>query len=189
VRDVVVEALSAAPDVVSITTVADDGALVRECAGWQLDAVILQVDDEARALALARALQRCDPDLDLVAVGTGRAVLGASLQAAGFHAVVQDGAGSRAVIEALGSARRRPRPRRAPSSRTRSIASPREVDVLELLADGCAAAEVSARLGISVKTVESLKDRVFHKLGVRNSAHAVRVAIDWGLLPRGTGAP
>jgi two-component system, NarL family, response regulator NreC len=55
--------------------------------------------------------------------------------------------------------------------------SPREREVLHLVADGLTIKEISTRLGISVKTAENHRSRVLAKLGVRNSAELVRYAM------------
>ena len=45
--------------------------------------------------------------------------------------------------------------------------------------------EISGRLGISTKTVENHKHRIFAKLGVHNQAHAVSIAVRTGLIDHG----
>lgn len=67
--------------------------------------------------------------------------------------------------------------------RSRPALTPREVDVLAAMTDGLAAKAIAARLGVAVKTVENHKIRVFEKLGVRSQAHAVSVAMAYGLAP------
>jgi DNA-binding NarL/FixJ family response regulator len=57
----------------------------------------------------------------------------------------------------------------------------RERDVLALVAQGLAAKQVARQLGISPKTVELHKTRIFSKLGVPNQAAAVCVAMGRGL--------
>jgi DNA-binding CsgD family transcriptional regulator len=52
----------------------------------------------------------------------------------------------------------------------------RELEVMSLLADGLAAAEIAARLVISPKTVSTHIDRILRKLGVRSRAQAVALA-------------
>jgi len=60
--------------------------------------------------------------------------------------------------------------------------TPRELDVLRLVAAGLTTGEIGPRLGISPKTVENHKQRLFAKLGVQNQAHAVSIAMRAGLL-------
>jgi DNA-binding NarL/FixJ family response regulator len=55
--------------------------------------------------------------------------------------------------------------------------TPRERDVLALVSRGLPAKEVARQLGISHKTVEIHKTRIFAKLGVANQAAAVSVAM------------
>lgn len=54
--------------------------------------------------------------------------------------------------------------------------------MLELISEGLTTRELSAVLGISVKTVASYKERLFARLGVRSQAQAVAVALRQGLL-------
>lgn len=60
----------------------------------------------------------------------------------------------------------------------------RERQVLALVGRGLAGKQVARHLGISPKTVEQHKSRIFTKLGVRNQAAAVSVAGSTGLGPR-----
>lgn len=75
--------------------------------------------------------------------------------------------------------------------------SPRERQVLELLAHGHTNREVADRLSLSVKTVETHRARLSDKLGLHSRADLVRLAIELGLLrassdpspPRPRGGP
>jgi two-component system response regulator NreC len=60
--------------------------------------------------------------------------------------------------------------------------SPRERQVLELLAHGHTNREIAARLFLSVKTVETHRSRLSDKLGLHRRADLVRLAIELGLL-------
>jgi DNA-binding CsgD family transcriptional regulator len=60
------------------------------------------------------------------------------------------------------------------------LLTPRERDVLSLVARGFAGKQVAHHLGISPKTVEQHKSRIFSKLGVPNQAAAVSVAMGAG---------
>jgi two-component system, NarL family, response regulator NreC len=62
--------------------------------------------------------------------------------------------------------------------------SPRERQVLELLAHGHTNREVAHRLSLSIKTVETHRARLSDKLGLHTRADLVRLAIDLGLLGR-----
>jgi two-component system nitrate/nitrite response regulator NarL len=60
--------------------------------------------------------------------------------------------------------------------------TPREIEVLQLVAEGRSAADVASQLVISRKTVSSHMQRIFTKLGVHTRAQAVAVAYEAGLI-------
>lgn len=60
--------------------------------------------------------------------------------------------------------------------------SPREREVLQLIAEGKTSKEVAVVLGISVKTAESHRSRMMEKLNVHETASLVRYAIKRGLV-------
>jgi len=62
--------------------------------------------------------------------------------------------------------------------------SPRERQVLQLLAHGHTNREIADHLALSVKTIETHRARLGEKLGVHKRAELVRFAIELGLLPR-----
>jgi two-component system, NarL family, nitrate/nitrite response regulator NarL len=62
--------------------------------------------------------------------------------------------------------------------------TPREQQVLALVARGLAAKQVAQRMGISPKTVEQYKTRIYAKLGVPNQTAAVSMALANGLTRR-----
>jgi len=66
--------------------------------------------------------------------------------------------------------------RRADAEKVERL-TPREREVLERAAQGLHAKEIAAALGISPRTVEVHKTRIMEKLGVRNVAELVRIAI------------
>ena len=58
----------------------------------------------------------------------------------------------------------------------------REIEVVQLVADGCTTKEIAARLQISSKTVDFHRGRIMSKLGARNGALLVRYAIREGFV-------
>jgi two-component system, NarL family, response regulator NreC len=62
------------------------------------------------------------------------------------------------------------------------LLSPREVEILRLIALGHTSAEVAAKLRLSRRTVETHRSRIFHKLGVKTRAELVRFALDRHLI-------
>lgn len=57
--------------------------------------------------------------------------------------------------------------------------TPREREVLLLIADGLQNREIGERLGISPRTVEVYKARMMEKLHCRSLADAVRISLEW----------
>lgn len=73
------------------------------------------------------------------------------------------------------------------SARARAVAgdvflSTREVEVLQLVADGLSNREIGDCLSISVETVKTHVQHVLGKLQARNRAHATAIAIRRGLI-------
>jgi len=60
--------------------------------------------------------------------------------------------------------------------------TPRELEVLTLVAQGLTSQQIAEQLGISAKTVQAHRANVMEKLDLRDVAHLVRFAIRSGLL-------
>jgi two-component system nitrate/nitrite response regulator NarL len=67
-------------------------------------------------------------------------------------------------------------------SESRPRLTPREQEVLRLIAEGCSAPEVGRRLYLSSSTVKTHLQRIYEKLGVSERAAAVAEAMRRGLL-------
>jgi DNA-binding NarL/FixJ family response regulator len=63
--------------------------------------------------------------------------------------------------------------------------SDREGEVLRLIAEGLSYKEMAERLGISVKTVETYRERIKEKLNLHSRGELVRYALERGLLRPG----
>lgn len=63
-----------------------------------------------------------------------------------------------------------------------SILTPRELEVLNLIAQGKLSKEISARLHLSLHTVNTYRQRILEKFDVDNSHEAVRCGHSLGLI-------
>lgn len=79
---------------------------------------------------------------------------------------------SRAVMEAYHSK----------SEKSKNPLTLRERQVLQLIAEGKSTKDVASLLGISVKTAESHRTRLMHKLGIHETASLVRYAVRQGIV-------
>ena len=59
----------------------------------------------------------------------------------------------------------------------RELLTPREYQVLELIANGASNKEAGRELGISPRTIEVHRARVMEKLGAKNIADLVRIVL------------
>ncbi len=63
--------------------------------------------------------------------------------------------------------------------------SSREVEALQLIAEGKANKQIAAELGISIKTVEKHRQRLMQKLGIHDTAGLTRYAMAAGVIESG----
>ena len=81
-------------------------------------------------------------------------------------------------------------PVRAPISFVRDVVSvdrlgvtPRELEILELIATGLSNREIAGRLFVSENTVKTHSSRLFDKLGAKRRTQAVQLGKERGLIP------
>jgi DNA-binding NarL/FixJ family response regulator len=180
-RDAVALSELVAPDVVVVDEILEDG--------------VAESFVPALFRTGTRVLLLCGPSetsrlVDLVALGVTGLVDGDGTPPDVASAVLTLAAGGSVlppdVVAAVATDWRRSRRRGGGDSRTADLTD-RERDVLGAIADGLSTKAVAHHLGISVKTVESHKTRIFAKLGVRSQAEAVAVVL--GMVPHGDDDP
>jgi len=62
------------------------------------------------------------------------------------------------------------------------LLSPREYEVLVLLASACTVSEIAEGLSLSVKTISTYRARVLEKMGMSSNAQLMRYALQHGLV-------
>jgi DNA-binding NarL/FixJ family response regulator len=76
----------------------------------------------------------------------------------------------------------------AKATKVRAELTPRQREVLQLVAEGRIAKEIASRLNISVKTVEFHKTSISQALGMRTTAELTRYALERGMVGTGIGS-
>lgn len=60
--------------------------------------------------------------------------------------------------------------------------TPRQLEVLQLTAEGMTAEQTAAALGIGLETVKTHRKDILYRLGARNVTHAVSIGMEHGLI-------
>jgi DNA-binding NarL/FixJ family response regulator len=188
-RDGLGDLLAAEDDIDVVGAAATSEELLEVCQREGPDVVLVEADatewDPGR---LVVGLRRLLPQVRVVGV-TATPAGPADVSRArrnGMRDIVSRSGG---IAEILAAARSTSNVRRAtllpfasaPSGHGTALTE-RELDVLNLVGAGFTSREISGLLGISHKTVENHKQRIFGKLGVQNQAHAVSIAMRTGVL-------
>ncbi len=71
-----------------------------------------------------------------------------------------------------------------PVRKTDDLLTSREAEVLQLIAEGKANKQIAAELGVSIKTVESHRQRLMNKLNIHDIAGLTRYAISRGIVEK-----
>ncbi|HEY7144242.1 MAG TPA: LuxR C-terminal-related transcriptional regulator [Streptosporangiaceae bacterium] len=177
-RDALSACLSGSPDITVVGKVAEPGAIPALCGLGQPDVVIMDAGSRLGEFAvLAGDLLRRYPELNVIVTyrDASERDLAAACRA-GIASLVPESHGLAAVLALL---------RRKPGKHARSShggLTDRELELVVLTGSGHSVAEIAALLGISPLTVENLKRRVYAKLEVNSSAHAVSRAASLGML-------
>jgi len=200
--------LATQPDIEVVGTAADGAEAVRICASTLPDVVLMDVrmpgvdGIEATRLLTATAahprvliLTTFDLDeyvYDAIRAGASGFLLKDVRAESLFDAVRVIAAGEALLAPTvtrrlIGEFARQHRPS-SPSPVALSALTPRETQVLRLVAEGLSNPEIAARLVVTEETVKTHVSRMLTKLGLRDRTQAVVAAYETGLVvPRGSG--
>jgi len=187
-REGVALILGGEPDLEVAAVAGTAAELVAATADEPLDLVVVELDvAEWDACRLVAALRKRHAGLAVVGITPEADTrLPASAYQAGVRSVFARNAGMRTLLRTIRSlpspSRAVPAQRVTPPDERRALLSGRALQVLGEIGAGGTTRRVAAAMGISPKTVENHKQRIFGKLGVQNQAHAVAVAMRQGLL-------
>jgi DNA-binding NarL/FixJ family response regulator len=177
-RDTLSACLAIRPDITVVGKVAEPEEILSLCELRRPDVVILDAGPQLGEMAvLVAKLKRHSPELNVVV--TYRDATEQDLAAAcraGVASLVPESHGLTAVLALL-----RPSRGRHAKPGQRGLTD-RELEIVVLSGSGHSVPEIAGLLGISPLTVENLKRRVYAKLDVSSSAHAVSRAAALGIL-------
>ena len=201
VREGLMTLLEAAPDIVPVVAAADGAEAVRQAARHRPDVVLMDLRmPELDGVEATRRIRAAQPDTEIVVLTThadeasildalqagargyltkdaGIAEIARAVHAAADHLTLLDPVvHSRLVDAASAAARPAPAPASLPDELT-----PREAEVLALVAQGLSNREIAGTLVVSEATVKTHINHVFAKTGARDRAQAVHYAYTHGL--------
>jgi DNA-binding NarL/FixJ family response regulator len=196
VRDGLRQVLDAEPDLGVVAEVADGAAAVERALGDDVDLAILDLSmPRMTGLQAARELSRRRPDLRVVILSMydNEQFLFEALKAGAAGYVLKSQADEdivRACRAAMrGNAFLYPS---AVNALVRNFVehgdgpseplTPRELEILKLVAEGRTSHEIAELLVLSVKTVERHRAEILHRLGMRDRVELTRYAIRRGLI-------
>ncbi len=177
-RDTLSACLAVRPDITVVGKVAEPDAIFELCELRHPDVVIMDAGARLREISVrVEALIKRYPELNVIVTyrDASEQDLAAACRA-GVTSLVPESKGLSAVLALL----RRSRGRHAKDSP--GGLTDRELELVVLTGSGHSVAEIASLLGISPLTVENLKRRVYAKLDVSSSVHAVAKAASLGML-------
>jgi DNA-binding NarL/FixJ family response regulator len=198
VREGLKHVLNAAPDLEVVAEVTDSAEAVDRALEDDVDLAVLDISmPRMTGLQAAQELARRRPGLRLLILSMydNEQFLFAALKAGASGYVLKSGADDD-VAEACRSAMRG-QPFLYPSAVSSLVRdflervekdqdydplTPREVEVLKLIAEGRTSKEIADVLVLSVKTVERHRADILHRLGMRDRVDLTRYAIRRGLI-------
>jgi RNA polymerase sigma factor (sigma-70 family) len=201
VRDGVRRILSAAGDMTVVAEVGDGEAAVRETLAGRPDVAVLDITmPKGGGLEAARQIRARAPEVRILILSMhlGPEYLMESVRAGAHGYLVKDAAAeelvlavrevcagnsyySPAVSQQLSDLLRRTLEGEEVQNALERL-SPREREVLRYIAEGATNKETAKALGISVRTVETHRDSLMKKVGIKTIAGLTRLALRSGLI-------
>ena len=201
VREGLMTLLDAAPDIVPVAAAADGEEAVALCARHRPDVVLMDLRmPKLDGVEATRRIRQAQPEVEVVVLTThadeesildalragargyltkdaGIAEISRGVHAAAdHHALLDPVVQSRLIAAATAGARPAP-----PAATLPDELTPREAEVLSLIARGLSNSEIAATLVVSEATVKTHVNHVFSKIGARDRAQAVHYAYSHGL--------
>jgi DNA-binding NarL/FixJ family response regulator len=201
VREGLMTLLEAAPDIKPVASAGDGEEAVALCARHRPDVVLMDLRmPKLDGVEATRRIRAAQAETEIVVLTThadeasildalqagargyltkdaGIAEIARAVHAAADHQALLDPVVQSRLIEAAsGGARPAPPPQSLPDGLT-----PREAEVLSLIASGLSNGEIAAALVVSEATVKTHVNHVFAKIGARDRAQAVHYAYTHGL--------
>lgn len=197
VRELITEALGRQPGMTAAGAGLSDPGAIERAFSTERDIVLLDVDRTADHAADAiRTMLSLQPAIRVIVMASGIGLAGIStLFASGALGFVDKKAAFREVLLAIRTVLQH-RPYFSPLigrqlleplaavDRPLEVLSPRQREVLELIARGKRTGEIAYALNLSVRTVHLHRRNLAVKLGIESVADLTEYAIRKGLIPR-----
>ena len=191
--------LTAEPDLNVVAEAADGEEAVRRALHDDVDLAILDISMPRKTgLQAAHELGRRRPELRVLILSMydNEQFLFEALKAGASGYVLKSGADDDIVAACRAAMRGEPFlypsavsalirdviSRADERSKELELLTPRELEVLKLIAEGDTSKEIAATLVLSIKTVESHRANILSKLGMRDRVDLTRYAIRRGLI-------
>jgi DNA-binding NarL/FixJ family response regulator len=204
VREGLMTLLGVAADIAPVAAAADGEEAVRLAGRHRPDVVLMDLRMPVLdGVEATRQIRAALPDTEIVVLTThadeasildamragargyltkdaGIAEISRAVHAAAAHQAVLDPVAQSALIQAASAGARPGGPSSGPASLPDEL-TPREGEVLSLIARGLSNGEIAAALVVSEATVKTHINHVFAKIGARDRAQAVHYAYTHGL--------
>lgn len=195
-REALKLALSTVADLLLVGEAASGAETLAVVAATRPDVLVLDIAlPDMNGIEVAKLLKQRFPELGVVALsGYAERMFVEEMLKAGAKAYIVKSAGADELVaairlvargerymssDALSSMMRGVEPQETPP---RSVLSPREQEVLRLLAKGMRSIQVGQELGIAATTVEVHRRNIKEKLGLHSAVDLVRYAIREGMV-------